>query len=140
MAVRASARRAGFSLTELLIALAIVSILVAVALPSYRSHMANVRRGVARSSLVQAAQWLERVATATGRYPAASDIPTGLFKVDGDSYRLFFATQPTTFTLDAVPAGPQSPDRCGTLSLLQSGERRITHAVPDATLDACWGR
>ncbi|ESQ14706.1 MAG: hypothetical protein N838_11030 [Thiohalocapsa sp. PB-PSB1] len=46
---------AGFTITELLIAVAILSILIAVALPSYQSHMLKARRNEGQSLLLDVA-------------------------------------------------------------------------------------
>ena len=138
--VRLAGFSLGFSLMELLLALVIAAVLVAIALPSYAGYTARARRVAARSSLVQLAHWLERVATSTGSYPADTDIPAGLLKSDGDHYRLKATTKNSTFKLEAAPLGAQAGDRCGTLTLLQSGERNISNATSDTTVDACWNR
>jgi type IV pilus assembly protein PilE len=58
-------RRAGkgFTLMEILVALVVVAILASLALPGYSSYMAKGRRTDARSQLLAAQQWLERVYT-----------------------------------------------------------------------------
>lgn len=134
------ARSAGFSLTELLVALAIAGILAAVALPTYSDHIARTRRATARAALVQAAQWLERAATANGVYPLATAIPVGLLTAEGGHYGVSAETGDSTYVLKAVPAGSQTGDRCGTLVLRNSGEREISDAIPLTSADACWSR
>ena len=133
-------RSGGFSLLELLFVVAITGLLAAVALPTYQGYVARARRVTGRAALIQAAHWLERAATATGEYPLPSAIPPGLLKSEGGHYRVGADTRPATFILTAEPTGSQAGDRCGTLGLLQTGERRITDAAPDATVDACWNR
>lgn len=137
---RSRRRSTGFSLIELMIAVTVVAILAAIAWPSYTAYLARVRRGAARSSLVQTAQWLERAATTVGRYPAAAFIPPSLLRVEGGHYQVSARTTDTEFTLEAAPTGAQAADRCGTLTLSQTGERYISHAEPDATADLCWNR
>ena len=56
--IRVSA--AGFSLIELMVAVAIVAILVAVAVGSYDFAMVKTRRGVAKACLANGAQYMER--------------------------------------------------------------------------------
>ena len=135
-----ASRAGGFSLLELLFVVAIAGLLAAVALPTYQGYLARARRVAGRAALMQAAHWLERAATASGEYPAPAAIPPGLLKSEGGLYRIGAETRPATFTLTAEPTGSQAGDRCGTLGLLQTGERRITDAAPDATVDACWNR
>ena len=141
--------QAGFGLVEMLIVVAMVGILASIALPSYSGAIAKGRRAEGRATLVQTAQWLERVATANGSYPAQAALPAALFQGGGPHYRLAVTMQSagagadapvTGYTLDAVPIGAQAHDRCGTLTLLQTGEHQISHAAPDATVDACWNR
>src|SRR6187549_4261282 len=50
-----SARARGFTLIEVIIAMAIVAILVAVALPAYRDHMRKSRRAEAQAYLMAVA-------------------------------------------------------------------------------------
>lgn len=137
-------RGGGFSLIELLVALAIAGILASVALPTYGAYVARVRRVAARVALTQAAHWLERAATASGRYPKQNAVPQGLLKVEGGHYRLAVTidSEGTKFSLEATPQGVQTNDRCGTLVLSHTGQREILN-VPDATAvnaDTCWSR
>jgi type IV pilus assembly protein PilE len=62
-----------FTLLELIIALAIGAILVAYAVPSYRSHVARSHRVDAASALYRAAQFIE-----AGVPAEVSSLPTGL--------------------------------------------------------------
>jgi Tfp pilus assembly protein PilE len=55
-----------------MIVVAIVGILSAIAYPSYAEYIRRGHRADARAGLLQAQQWLERAATATGQYPMAS--------------------------------------------------------------------
>jgi len=136
---RAAKTHAGFGLVELLVVLAIVGILASIALPTYAGHIARVRRVDGRSVLLQAAQWLERSATATGSYPTGA-LPAALAARAAPYYVLTSRLTSVSYTLEATPTGAQAGDRCGTLSLQQTGRREIHHAQPDATVDACWNR
>jgi len=63
-----SRRGGGFSLVELLIALAVVVILAGIALPSYLEFVRRGWRSEARSALTAQMQLQERHFTAEGRY------------------------------------------------------------------------
>lgn len=59
----------GFSLIELLIAMTVVSILAAIALPAYQGYLQQGRRYEAQQQLLEQALALERIYTQQGRYP-----------------------------------------------------------------------
>lgn len=132
----------GFTLIEVMIAVAIVAILTAVALPSYNEYILRSHRANARTALTAVAQWMERGATVNGQFPFPAAVPAGLLVVEGGRYTLAVAaaTPGTTFTATATPmAGtPQVSDKCGSLSIDQTGLK----SVAGATLSAadCWAR
>lgn len=120
----------GFTLIELMIVVAIVGILSAIAYPSYTEYVRRGHRAEARTGLLQAAQWMERAATATGVYPTS--LPSNLTKVPGDRYDITLSGGAAAFTLTATPKGAQSGDKCGNYTLTNTGQR--------GTIEDCWGR
>ncbi len=128
----------GFSLIELLIALVCMALLTSLAWPSYQGLVLRSQRAQARVSLLQAAHWLERAASANGNYPDAADVPASVFQIDGQHYRLQLSSTATTFTLSATPLGAQTTDACGTLVVTHLGERSVQGASQSAA--QCWGR
>jgi type IV pilus assembly protein PilE len=128
----------GFTLIELLIALACVALLATLAWPSYQSLMARSQRAQARASLLQAAHWFERAASANGSYPLTADVPTSVLQIDGQRYNMTVASTAQSFTLSATPLGIQTADACGILSINHLGVRNVQGASQTAA--QCWSR
>lgn len=61
----------GVTLIELLVALAIIGVLAAIALPSYQAYVTRVAVGDAQACLMEALDRAERFYTRNNRYPAA---------------------------------------------------------------------
>jgi type IV pilus assembly protein PilE len=154
----------GFTIIELLAAVVIVGILVALALPSYRETVARSRRADARVALGGLAVAMERfytglttaqvttsgyaLAVGASNAPLASVFASAV-PIDGSAtspkfYNLLITDASTTaFTLQAVPTGRQAGDRCGTFTLTSTGVRAlIINQSPIAPTDArvadCW--
>ena len=131
-------RQLGFTLIEVLVAMACVAVLVTVAWPSYQSLVERSQRAQARTALLQAAHWLERAASANGSYPASTDIPASVLQVEGQRYQIQVSSSPQSYTLSALPLGSQSADACGTFTLNHLGVRGVQGASQSAA--QCWGR
>ena len=80
----------GFTLIEMMIVVAVIGILSAIAYPNYTEYVRRGHRAEARAGLLQAAQWLERAATATGTYPLAAAFPANLKKVPNERYDISY--------------------------------------------------
>ena len=136
----------GFTLIEVMIVVAIVAILSAIALPSYQEYIRRGHRAEARAALLQAAQWLERAATATGTYPLTASFPTTLTTMQSGRYTVAVASPPASaasgaaFTLTATPAGGQVGDKCGIYTLTHSGVRGAASAASGALVTECWNK
>jgi type IV pilus assembly protein PilE len=134
MAWKGGARRGrGLTLIEVLIAVAIVAVLTAIAVPMYSQYLVRGQRAAAKTALLQMSQAMERYYTACGTYattttgPCAGTIsstvvyPLSTFvsgstgcnamspASGGATYCLSAAplpaVSPTSYTLQAVPCG-----------------------------------
>jgi type IV pilus assembly protein PilE len=131
-------RQGGFTLIEVLVAMACAAVLATVAWPGYQNLMWRSQRAQARTALLQAAHWLERAASANGSYPASTDIPASVLQVEGQRYQMQVTSSPQSYTLSAVPLGTQTADACGTLTLNHLGVRGVQGASQSAA--QCWSR
>lgn len=136
-------RRAGFTLIELMIVVAIVAIIAAVALPSYTEHLRKARRGDVQSFMAEVVArqqhyLIDRRAYATSITAATSDGGLGMtvpanvsayytVTVDADN-----AVRPPIFTVTAARTGSQLSDPCGNLSITNTGARSRTGT------GSCW--
>ncbi len=131
-------RASGFTLIEMMIVVAIIGILASIAYPSYVNQMRQSRRADCEGVLMQLASAMERDFSRNNKY---RDIVTlGNFSdqcpVDGGTKTYGVAVQAvtdTTYTLEAVPTGPQLSDACGTLTLTNQLKKGSGGAVAD-----CW--
>jgi len=115
-------KQQGFSLVELMITVAIIGILAAIAYPTYSSHVQKTRRNMAAACLQENAQFLERYYTTRLTYVGAGSQPCQQ-ELDAFYTVAVDITGPRTFSATAVPKGAQSGDKCGTLTLDQTGNR-----------------
>lgn len=137
-------RVGGFTLIEIMIVVAIISILAAVAIPSYQRSVQKSRRTDAKNALLDVAAKEERFFSTNNQYTAtpANLGYSGTFPVtiqsSTNSYYTLTVTAPAgatppTFSATAVPTGVQASDSCGSFSINQLGVQAVT-----GTATGCW--
>lgn len=125
----------GFTLIELVVALAIIATLAAIALPSYEAQLQQTRRSDGTMALTTFAQKMERYLLEQGSYSGAT---TALYQSSSTQghYQLAVSADSSSYQLTATPTGAQSGDsKCGTLTLNELGTRGISGT---ATVAECW--
>jgi type IV pilus assembly protein PilE len=147
-------RAAGFTLTELMVAIAIATILTSIALPSYLGQIRKSRRTEARTTLLNMATTMERMYSTTNSYldtngklipldVGYSNDPAVNFplKVGGGYYTVNAAVTATTFTFTATPTAgnAQAADKqCATFSITETGLQSAADSGGGDTSDTCW--
>ena len=151
--VRPSHQR-GITLIELLIAVAVVGILTAIAVPSYSEYTRRAARSDAQLTLQAASTWLERRYAECNSYIrinaatnppcttvlAATDLPAELkVSPSGGGTQRYTVSVSTldaqSYTVQAVPL--DSADKCGTMRILSTGVREATGTLG---VNGCWRR
>jgi type IV pilus assembly protein PilE len=105
----------GFTLMELLIVVVIVAILAAIAIPSYQAYIARANRSHAQAAVLRAAHWMERAATARGKYP--TQLAPGLEFVEGGAYTVCLVGGTLAGGVTLPDPGPAVCTAGGTLEL-----------------------
>ena len=131
----------GFTLIEVLVVIAILTILATIAIPAYDSMKRKGNRTDAVSALTRAAQLQERWYSNKGTY---TDDPTDI-AMPGTSenghYNLsitFDSAKPDEFSVTATATGPQQRDEsCNTFSLDQAG-RKTSKDSDGNPSTGCW--
>lgn len=138
---RAARRQDGFTLVELLIAIAILAIVMGIAIPSYTQYVVESNRTEAHTALLGTAQTLERCFTRFSAYDdgdcPVQDGDTEL--TSGGKYEISVTAGATTYDLTAAPQGSQTKDTdCGSFTLDETGQRGISASSDPDDIAECW--
>jgi len=151
-------KSAGFTLIELVVAMVIVAILAAIAIPAYSSYVRQARRTDAKSALLDLASLEERYFSVNNSY-TSDQTQLGYGGTAGASFGVGSGTPPyynvlisnvnaatsttasgvttttaATYTLTATPQGDQVKDtQCPSFTLTSQGVQG-----PTATAATCW--
>ncbi len=138
------ARSKGWTLTELLISLAVMGTLAALALPAYLQQQRQARRSDAQVALQQLqidqARWRAQHDTYADSLTAlgwgSDQSPRGQYRIS------ISQADAEGYTLEAWPLGAQSADRdCSPLRLRWQGSATATFSAgqhPDSDPNRCW--
>lgn len=129
-------RHYGFSLLELMLVLLLVTVLVAMAVPSYQQYRLRVNRATAIEALLAVASCQHGIYARDFHFDTRRCLPESPdghyhFQMDPDD-----TASTTVFTVIAIPQAAQQLDRCQELRLDQSGWRSITG--PQELQRKCW--
>lgn len=142
-------QHSGFTLIELMIALVIVGVLVAVAVPAYTSYMQKSYRNDAKTALLDLATREEKFFSINNQYTSSATAlyggTTATFPMNVQSsassyYQLSAPTVTTgsatvvpSFSASAVPTNSQTTDACGTFTITSTGVTSVS-----GILTNCW--
>jgi type IV pilus assembly protein PilE len=145
----------GFTLIELVVAMLIVSILAAIAIPSYSNYVRKARRVEAKNALLDIATMEERYFTSQQVYTqtwadlgysgtGALTLPSGYYSVTNSAWGLATAPtatsagSPATWSFTATAVGDQLKDtNCKTFTVTSTGQQTSTDSST-ATSTGCW--
>lgn len=138
-------REAGFTLIELMIAVVVIGILSAVALPAYNGYVVKGKRSQAKATMLSLSQMEERYYTNNYTYypvttapPAAEPLGWSNFagtNIATRTYDISVAVAASSvYAITATPSNGFTDAQCGTLTLDNTGAKGSTLG----NVSPCW--
>jgi type IV pilus assembly protein PilE len=130
---------AGFTMVELMIAVAIVGILATIAYSTYSTQIRHTRRSDALASVGSISSSLERCYAQAYAYSGCANATGGVTVSQNGFYSIATAVAASTYTVTATPVGAQAGDTgCAVIALSNNGQSAANSLGVDAT-KTCWG-
>ena len=125
----------GFTLIELMIAVAIIAIISAIGYPSYQDSVRKANRADAMDVMLDTAQRLERCYTSYGSYNNTNCTVPASVNSKKAHYTVAVTTAPATYRLTATAVSAQQlkDTPCVTFVLEHTGKKTSTPAG-----NTCW--
>jgi type IV pilus assembly protein PilE len=133
----------GFTLIELMLVIVVLSVIAAIALPSFLGQIQKARRSDGKQALYDVAAKLEQYYQDNKGYPTTADMTNlgyagATFTSLEGYYTIGFNGVPTatTYIIEAVPIAPQDDDTdCATFRMNHLGVKSVTGSL---SADRCW--
>ena len=124
--------------------IAILGIVAAIALPSYRDQVRKSRRADAAALVMNIAQRMERCFTIDGAYSAGGTCPTGTIVSEGGNYQgTITITSASVYSATIVPVAgkDQANDTaCASFVITQTGNKTATNSSAVDNTAVCWAK
>ena len=151
MTSKSAIRTRGFTLVELLVAMVIASILLAISVPSYSLFVRKSRRTEARTALLDFASREERymstnnaytnVAANLGYAALPTTVGSGYYTMSTTAPVAATATAPAYFTVTATPVAGKGQDKdaqCQSFTVDSTGKQSSLNNTGTDSTSTCW--
>lgn len=130
--------QSGMTLIELIIVLAIVSILAAIAFNQFGGQSDKGLRGEGVNAMMQAVQAFEGCGRDRGGDYSACVIPAGFVNSENNRFTVTVAAQTVTTYMLTLSRLTGVDEQCTTLSINQLGQKFFTTTDGTGTVTRCW--
>jgi type IV pilus assembly protein PilE len=148
-------RSRGFTLIELIVVVAIIGIIAALAIPAYSSYIARTQRAEARTSLLQAVQFMQRFYAANDSFEdrrdgagvkVGTEMPASLKQSPSQGTAIYSLTitpsaDAYTLTMAPVTGARMAADKCGSFiinSLGRTSNQKDGNELSEDERNTCW--